>query len=160
MPKVLIAYHSHGGNTRRMAEALAAAVKAGGCEVSLKKVADTGHDDLRSADGLMLGSPCYFGVMAAEMKSFIDESIALFGKGELVGKPGGVFCSTGGIGGGGELTMISMLAGLLIHGMVVQGLRKGGHFGPLAIGAPDERVLEECGRYGAQFAELVKKLTG
>jgi NAD(P)H dehydrogenase (quinone) len=69
-----------------------------------------------------------------------------------------VFASTGGIGGGGELTMISMIAGLMIHGMVVQGSRKGGHFGPLAIGEPDERVLGELELYGAQFANLVKKL--
>ena len=42
--------------------------------------------------------------------------------------------------------------------MVVQGLRKGGHFGPLAIGEPDQRVMEECQRYGEQFASLVKRL--
>lgn len=160
MPSVLIVYHSHGGNTRKMAEALAGAVQAGGCSVSIKKAAETGAEDLRAADGVLLGSPCYFGVMAAEMKRFIDESIVLFGKGELSGKPGGVFCSTGGIGGGGELTLISLLAGLMIHGMVVQGLRKGGHFGPLAIGEPDERVLAECESYGAQFAALVNKLAG
>ncbi|MCF8031567.1 MAG: NAD(P)H-dependent oxidoreductase [Desulfarculaceae bacterium] len=159
MAKVLIVYFSHGGNTRKMAEALSESVKQGGCEVSLKKVAEATVDDLRGADGVLLGSPCYFGCMAAEIKSFIDESIALFGKGELVGKPAGVFASTGGIGGGGELTLMSMLQGLLIHGMVVQGSRKGGHFGPLAIGEPDERVLGELQTYGAQFASLVQRLT-
>ena len=158
MPKVLIVYFSHGGNTRQMAEALASNVQQAGCEVDLKKVAETTVDDLRSADGLLLGSPCYFGNMAAPIKEFIDESIKLFGKGELVGKPAGVFASTGGIGGCGELALMSLMAGLLIHGMVVQGLRKGGHLGPLAIGEPDGRVLEECQRYGEQFAALVKKL--
>lgn len=160
MAKVLIAYFSHGGNTRKMADALAESIKAGGCEVSLKKLSEATVDDLRGADGVLLGSPCYFGCMAAEMKKFIDESIALFGKGELVGKPAGVFASTGGIGGGGELTLLSMLQGLLIHGMVVQGSRKGGHFGPLAIGEPDERVLGECAAYGAQFAALCARLAG
>jgi len=43
---------------------------------------------------------------------------------------------------------------------VVQGQRKGGHFGPLAIGEPDQRVLGECQAYAARFAELVKKLAG
>ncbi|MBU4566702.1 MAG: NAD(P)H-dependent oxidoreductase [Desulfarculus sp.] len=158
MPNVLIVYFSHGGNTRKMAEALAASVKAGGCEVSLKKVENATNDDLRAADGVLLGAPCYFGSMANPMKKFIDESIALFGKGELEGKPAGAFASTGGIGGGGELTLLSMLQGLLIHGMVVRGLRKGGHFGPLAIGEPDQRVMDECAVYGAQFAALVNKL--
>lgn len=160
MPTVLIVYQSKGGNTRRMAEALAAAVEKAGCAVSLKKVADAEISDLASADGVLLGAPCYFGNMPAEIKDFIDRTIPLFGKGELVGKPGGVFASTGGIGGGGELALMSLLAGLLIHGMVVQGLRKGGHLGPLAIGDPDERALNECGLYGAQFAGLVKRLAG
>ena len=160
MPKVLIVYFSHGGNTRKMAEALAAGVEDAGCSVELKKVSEATVDDLRAADGVLLGSPCYFGGMSAEVKAFIDESIKLFGKGELVGKPAGVFASTGGIGGGGELTLLSMLHGLLIHGMVVQGSRKGGHFGPLAIGEPDERALAECAAYGAQFAGLVSRLAG
>ena len=158
MAKVLIVYFSHGGNTRKMAEALAQGLKAQGLAVGLKKVADATNDDLAAADGILLGAPCYFGSMAAPMKQFIDESIALFGKGALTGKPGGAFASTGGIGGGGEMTIVSMLSGLLIHGMVVQGLRKGGHFGPLAIGEPDQRVLDECQLYATQFADLVKRL--
>jgi len=160
MAKVLIAYFSHGGNTRKMAEALAATLEQAGCEVNLKKIPEATLDDLRAADGVLLGSPCYFGCMSAPVKTFIDESIALFGKGELVGKPAGVFASTGGIGGGGEMTLLSMIHGLLIHGMVVQGIKKGGHFGPLAIGEPDERVLGECAAYGEQFAALVKRLAG
>jgi NAD(P)H dehydrogenase (quinone) len=158
MAKALLVYFSHGGNTRKMAEALKKAVEAGGVTVDMKKVADCDPASMKDYDGVLLGSPCYFGVMAADMKSFIDRSIILFGKGELTGKPAGVFASTGGIGGGGELTMISMIAGLLIHGMVVQGSRKGGHFGPLAIGEPDDRVMAELELYGAQFAGLVKKL--
>ena len=159
MPKVLIVYFSHGGNTRKMAEALAQSIQDGDCEVSLQKVAQTSLEDLKEADGVLLGSPCYFGCMAAPMKAFIDESIKLFGKGGLEGKPGGAFVSTGGIGGCGELALLSLNTGLLIHGMVVQGLRFGGHLGPLAIGEPDARVLEECERYGTQFAALVQRLT-
>lgn len=160
MAKILVAYYSHGGNTRKMAQQIGAAASEAGCQADVLKVTDISVDRLAEYDGLILGSPCYFGVMAAEMKKFIDESIKLFGKGELTGKAGGVFCSTGGIGGGGELTMISLLAGLMIHGMVVQGSRKGGHFGPLAIGEPDERVLAECAQYGQLVANLVKRLVG
>lgn len=159
MAQVLIVYHSHGGNTRKMAEALAQTLQAAGCAVVLKKVAEASLDDLRAADGVLLGSPCYFGNIAAPLKQFIDESVMLFGKGELEGKPGGAFVSTGGIGGCGELALNMLVSAMLIHGMVVQGLRKGGHLGPLAIGAPDERVLEECQRYGQQFANLVQRLT-
>ncbi|MCA1989377.1 MAG: flavodoxin family protein [Desulfarculus sp.] len=158
MAQVLIVYHSHGGNTRQMAEALAQAVREAGCAVSLKKVTEASLDDLRAADGLLLGSPCYFGNVSAPIKQFIDESSPLFGKAELEGKPGGAFVSTGGIGGCGELALNMLVTAMLIHGMVVQGLRKGGHLGPLAIGAPDQRVLDECQRYGRQFAALVQRL--
>ncbi|MCB2226518.1 MAG: NAD(P)H-dependent oxidoreductase [Desulfarculaceae bacterium] len=158
LPQILIAYHSHGGNTRKMAEALAAAVEASGCEAVLEKVGDEALAKLPGADGLLLGSPCYFGTMAAPVKQFLDESIKYFGKGMLVGKAAGVFASTGGIGGGGETTLISMTLGLMIHGMVIQGIKTGGHFGPLAIGEPDERALADCKAYGEQFADLVKTL--
>jgi NAD(P)H dehydrogenase (quinone) len=42
--------------------------------------------------------------------------------------------------------------------MVVQGFQKGSHYGPVAVGAPDERAEDECVRYGRQTAELTKKL--
>ena len=158
MAKLLVAFYSHGGNTRKMAEAIGLAAEKAGIDVEVAKVTEFDLNRLPEFDGIVLGSPCYFGVMAAEIKKFIDESVKFFGKGELEGKAGGVFCSTGGIGGGGELTMISLLAGLMIHGMVVQGSRQGGHFGPLAIGEPDERVLAECKNYGALVAGLVKRL--
>lgn len=158
MKKILIVYFSHGGNTKKMAQALAQSVEGAGAEAVLKKVDHTSLEELAQADGLLLGSPCYFGNMAAPIKQLLDESIKLFGKGELQGKPAGVFASTGGIGGCGELALMSLMAGLLIHGMVVQGLRKGGHLGPLSIGEPDERVLGECQAYGAQFVDLVNRL--
>ncbi|MCF8031559.1 MAG: NAD(P)H-dependent oxidoreductase [Desulfarculaceae bacterium] len=158
LPQVLIAYHSHGGNTRKMAEALAQAVSDTGCEAILETVGESAMEKLPSVDGLLLGSPCYFGSMATPVKQFLDDSIKFFGKGMLVGKAAGVFCSTGNIGGGGETTLISMTLGLMIHGMVIQGIKSGGHFGPLAIGEPDERVLAECRDYGEQFSGLVKTL--
>jgi NAD(P)H dehydrogenase (quinone) len=158
MPTVLIVYFSRGGNTRKMAEALAKAVEVGGCQAHLQKVSDTSLEDLAAADGVLFGSPCYFGNISATMKQFLDDSIQLFGKGRLEGKAAGVFVSTGGIGGLGEVALLSLITGALIHGMVVQGVRNGGHFGPLAIGEPDERCLAECDRYGRQFAALVQRL--
>lgn len=51
--------------------------------------------------------------------------------GKLVGKVGGVFTSSGMIGGGNETTIMSILQGLLIHGMIVQGVQEGNHYGPV-----------------------------
>ena len=114
----------------------------GDVDVDLKKVQDTRIKDLRSSDGIVIGSPTYFGVMATEVKELMDKSIQCYGK--LTGKVGGAFTSSGMIGGGNETTIMSILQGLLIHGMIVQGVQKGNHYGPVSVGAPNEEVRDEC----------------
>jgi NAD(P)H dehydrogenase (quinone) len=156
MPKVLIVYYSRSSNTEKMARLVEEGVKKAKVDVETKKVDEVDVDELAAVDGVILGSPTYFGVMATEMKAFVDKSIKYFGK--LEGKVGGAFATSGGIGGGNETTIMSLLEALLIHGMVIQGTAKGGHYGPVAIGAPDERVEEECIALGERVAALVKKL--
>ena len=158
MPKVLIVYYSHGGNTRKMAEPLSEAIKAEGLEVELKKVANASPDDLIGVDGLLMGSPTYFMNVAGPMKIFIDETFTSWSKGILDGKPGGVFSSAGVAGGGGELALLGLMYCLLSHGMVTQGYREWGHLGPLAFGEPDQAALDWCEKYGRRFADLVKRL--
>ncbi|MGD8757540.1 MAG: flavodoxin domain-containing protein, partial [Deltaproteobacteria bacterium] len=85
MASVLISYFSKSGNTKEMAQCIKEGLDAlGGVDVSLKKVQETTIDDLRSSDGIVIGSPTYFGVMAAAVKELMDKSIQCYGK--LVGK--------------------------------------------------------------------------
>ena len=157
MAKVLISYFSKSGNTKQMAEYIKEGLDSlGDVDVDLKKVENTTNEDLRSSDGIIIGSPTYFGVMAKEVKHLMDKSIQCYGK--LVGKVGGAFTSSGMIGGGNETTIMSILQGLLIHGMIVQGVQEGNHYGPVSVGAPNEDVQKECVQYGKMIAELVKKL--
>ena len=65
-------------------------------ERPVKPVPDAGApyatlDDLRRADGLLLGSPTRFGNMAAPLKYFLDGTSSLWLDGTLSGKPAGVF---------------------------------------------------------------------
>ena len=94
--------------------------------------------------------------MATEVKELMDKSIQCYGK--LTGKVGGAFTSSGMIGGGNETTIMSILQGLLIHGMIVQGVQKGNHYGPVSVGAPNEEVRDECVEYGKMIGTLVKRL--
>ncbi len=159
MTRILISYFTKSGNTEKMARAIAEGAKSvDGVEVELKTIADTSIEDLQQADGIILGSPTYFGQMAAEVKDLIDRSIKVFGR--LNGKVGGAFTSSGGPAGGNETTIMGILSGLLVHGMVVQGLQAGSHYGPVAVHAPDDAGLRECQRYGEQTATLTKKLAG
>jgi NAD(P)H dehydrogenase (quinone) len=157
MPKVLITYYSRSGNTEKMAEAVANGAKAvSGVEVDLRPVAEVTPDDLLAADGIIMGSPVYYGTMAAELKSLIDESVKHHGK--LMGKVGGAFASSGGPGGGNETTVLDIVKAMLVHGMVVQGDAEGDHYGAIAVGAPDERPRKECEKLGRRVAGLMVRM--
>lgn len=156
MAKALIVYFSKSGHTQKMAEAIAEGVSAAGVSVTVADVAKARVDDLPAADAIIIGSPTYYGTMAAEMKAFVDASVKFHGK--LAGKVGGAFSSSGMLGGGNETTVMSLLGALLIHGMVVVGNAKIAHYGPVAVGAPDQHALDECKAYGRRIAELALQL--
>jgi NAD(P)H dehydrogenase (quinone) len=154
MPRVLVVYYSKSGNTRKMAEYVAQGVgKVEDVDVELKAIRETQVEELLDVDGVVLGSPTYYGSMASSIKKFIDESIKFHGR--LEGKVGGAFSSSGSIGGGNETTIMDILKSLLIHGMIVQGSSKGDHYGPVSIGEPGDRSKEMCINYGERIARLV-----
>jgi len=157
MAKVLITYYSRSGNTEKMAQAVAAGAKqVSEVEVDLRPVGEVTPEDLLAADGIIMGSPTYYGTMAAEVKSLIDESVKYHGK--FTGKVGGAFASSGGPGGGNETTVLDIVKALLIHGMIVQGDAQGDHYGAIAVGAPDDRSRRECEKLGRRVVELVARL--
>jgi NAD(P)H dehydrogenase (quinone) len=158
MPTVLVIYYSRTGNTEKMARFVAEGVKAGGVGVEVKNVGGVSASDLTDYDGIIIGSPTYYGTMAWEVKKLLDESVAHHGG--LDGKVGAAFSSSANIGGGNETTVLAILQAMLIHGMVIQGDPEGGHYGRVSIDAPDRRVEVECKRMGKRVAALVKKLAG
>jgi len=156
MAKVLVVYYSRTGNTEKMAKLVAAGARSTGVEVVLKPLAEVKAADLLNYDGLIFGSPTYYGSMASEMKRLLDESVEYHG--QLAGKVGGAFSSSANIGGGNETTILDILKAFLIHGMIVQGTAHGDHYGPVAINAPDKRSSPQCEALGQRVSELVKKL--
>ncbi|MHC4716210.1 MAG: flavodoxin family protein [Planctomycetota bacterium] len=159
MAKILVAYYSRTDHTRHMAEEVVAGLQeAGGVEVQCLPVEEVEVKSLLDYDGIILGSPTYYGSMAAEVKKLLDESVALHGK--LEGRVGGAFSSSANIGGGNETTVMDMLKALLIHGMVVQGTASGDHYGPVAIGDVDDRSRKECRKLGRNVAALTAQLRG
>jgi NAD(P)H dehydrogenase (quinone) len=157
MARVLVTYHSRSGNTEAMAKLVAEGAREAGAQVSLKKAQDVRPEELARYEGIIVGSPTYYGAMAAELKSLIDESVAHHG--ELEGKAGGAFTSSANVGGGNETTILGILQAMLIHGMVIQGDPDGDHYGPVAIGAPDERSKPLCKALGKRVAALAQKLS-
>ena len=159
MAKIMIVYYSRTGNTKQMAQHVEAGVKeVKAAAVSCLPVDRVKAADLLEYDGIIMGSPVYYGTMAAELKKLIDDSVAHHGK--LAGKVGGAFASSANVGGGNETTVMDIVKALLIHGMVVPGSAAGDHYGPVAIGKPDDRAQTECRKLGRTVAELALKLFG
>ena len=157
MAKILVAYYSRGGNTKKMAELVAEGVKSQNLEISLKEISGVKADELTGYAGIIIGSPTYYGSMSYEVKKLLDESVKFHGR--LEGKVGGAFSSAANIGGGNETTILDILNAFLIHGMIVQGSYKGDHYGPVSIGSPDNRVEKQCKALGERVAKLVKLVT-
>jgi len=158
MAKVLIIYYSRSGHTAKMADIVAEGVRESGAEPMVKDVGKAKVDELLEVDGVIIGSPTYYGTMAAEIKKFIDDSVKHHGK--LVGKVGGAFASSGGLAGGNETTVLDVVKALLIHGMIIPGNVEGDHYGAVAVGAPDKRSAEQCRILGKIVGSLCIRLAG
>jgi NAD(P)H dehydrogenase (quinone) len=158
MAKILICYYSRSGNTKKMAYLIQKGVMDADVEVDTKDVKDVKVDDLKDYDGIIIGSPTYYGGPSSQVKDLLDRSIKYHGK--LQDKVGGAFSSSANVGGGNETTVLSILQSLLIHGMVVCGDSSGDHYGPVSIEKPDARAEKNCIRYGKRVAKLTKKLHG
>ncbi len=203
--KVLIVYYSLYGHTLRLARAVEEGAKSvGGAEVVLRRVEEfevvvqkTAADpyisklreeqkqipvctleDLRAADAVIFGSPTRYGNMTAQMKQLIDSTAGLWLKGELEGKPAGVFTSTASTHGGQETTLLTMMVPLLHLGMIIVGVpysvegmihteaRGGSPYGASTIAggrgelqpSPGDLVIAKA--LGKRVAEVGMKLRG
>lgn len=196
MKKVLVLYYSRHGATLELAKRVARGVEqVEGVEASLRTVPEvstvceavestvpeTGApyvtmDEFSSADGLVLGSPTRFGVMASPLKYFLEQTSAQWLSGSLTGKPAGAFTSTSSMHGGQEATLLSMLVPLLHHGMLVSGVpytiselmtttTGGTPYGASHVaGADNDQAISAdehavCIALGKRIAELTLKLS-
>jgi NAD(P)H dehydrogenase (quinone) len=162
MIKVAIIYHSETGNTRKMAELI-----HHGCQrVEGVAAQAMGLDALDAAfvdeaQAVLFGCPTYEGTCSWQMKKVLDEMEV-----DLAGKLGGVFCSQNWPGGGGaDLAEITLIAGMLVRGMLIYsgGIAKGTpylHFGAVSTRAPEGLYAERCLKLGENIASKAKELWG
>src|SRR5436305_976130 len=143
MAKILVLYHSFYGHIEAMAYAVAeGARQVPGASVVVKRVPETMAADafakaggksqqaapvadpaeLGNYDAIIFGTGTRFGNMTGQMRTFLDQTGALWLSGALVGKVGSVFASTATQHGGQESTILTFHVTLLHQGMIIVGL--------------------------------------
>ena len=132
-------------------------------------------DDFREAGAIAFGTPTRFGNVSAQLKNQIDQLTSLWLKGELEGKPAGVFVSTSSLHGGQETTILTLMAPLLHLGMILVGVPYsiqelfttqggGSPYGPAHMAGDDnKRQIDEqeaaiCRALGRRLAAVGLKL--
>lgn len=199
MTKVLVLYYSSYGHIESMANAIADGARSvDGTEVTVKRVPELVPEDaarnagikldqaapiaepseLADYDAVIFGTPTRFGMMAAQMRNFLDQTGALWMQGKLVGKVGSVFASSATQHGGQESTILSFHTTLLHQGMVIVGLpysfqgqmgleevKGGSPYGATTLAdgdgsrQPSEVELEGARFQGAHVARTAAKLS-
>ncbi len=203
--KILVVYYSLYGHVLQMAQAVAAGARSiPGAEVVLRRVEDlpfnqknlqeSQHaqttlelqkdipictlEDLKTADGILFGTPTRFGNMTSQMKALFDQLVELWLQGTLEGKPAGIFTSTATTHGGQETTGFTMMAPLLHLGMIIVGVpystpgmlhtdgRGGTPYAASTVAGgrneltPAPEDLEIAKALGARVAHIADKLRG
>lgn len=142
MTRILVLYYSSYGHVRALAEAEAEGARSvAGTYVELRRVPETVPEDIRQKagfaddgtpvaspadlehyDAIIFGTPTLFGMMAGQMKSFLDQAGSLWARNALVGKVAAVFASTGSQHGGHEATLLTTQVPLQHFGMLIVGM--------------------------------------
>ena len=171
-PRIAVIYYSATGNVFLLARAIAEGAADEGAEVRLRKVRELATDDtiaanprwvahreatadmpeatlddLEWADGLAFGSPTRFGLPAAPLKLFLDQSGWLWMQKKLVDKVGTAFTSSSTSHGGLEATILAINTVLYHWGAIV-----------LPLGYTDETVDETGNPYGASWVSRKKSV--
>jgi NAD(P)H dehydrogenase (quinone) len=196
MTEILIVYYSRHGSVAHMAKLVGRGVESvAGCTARIRTVADVStvaeatadsipvsgppfasNEDIEQCQGLILGSPAYFGTMAAPLKYFLDQTTPLWLAGAMVDKPAAAFTSSSTFHGGQEVALLSMLTPLLHHGAVLAGLpytlpelnttttggapygatHVTGHDGKLPFSSDEESLCRALGKRVARLAQALR----
>lgn len=199
MAKVLVLYYSSWGHMEAMAKAAAEGARQAGADVTIKRVPELVPEEVAKAahykldqeapiadplelenyDAIIFGVSTRYGMMASQIKNFLDQTGPLWAKGALVNKVASVMASTATQHGGQEIALLTTQAALQHHGMIIvplsyayQGqmgvdmIRGGAPYGMTTLSGgdgsrmPSEQELEGATFQGKRVAEITAKLHG
>ncbi|MDH7497923.1 MAG: flavodoxin family protein [Syntrophomonadaceae bacterium] len=120
------------------------------------------HALMARADGLLLGSPVYFGTVSAQLKAFWDKTRHLRTARALLNVPGGALAVGASRFGGQETTLRALQDMMLVQGMLVVGDGERehdcGHLGAAAQrpATADEEGLQRAALLGRRLVEVAR----
>lgn len=199
MTKLLVLYYSSYGHMEAMAKAAAEGAEAAGADVTIKRVPELVPEEVRRTsnykmdqigeiatpaeladyDAFIFGVSTRYGMMAAQMKNFFDQTGSLWAQGKLIDKVASVMVSTATQHGGQELALVSTQNVLQHHGMIIVPLsyayqdqmgvdkvRGGAPYGMTTMAdgdgsrPPSEQELDGARFQGRRTAEIAARLKG
>jgi NAD(P)H dehydrogenase (quinone) len=142
--KIAVVFYSTYGTNHQMAQIAADAARDAGAEVRLLRAAETAPmevvegqdawknqlekmddiptvtpDDMEWADGYFFSSPTRYGVVASQMRAFIDTLGPLWNKGGLANKTFTATTSAQNVHGGQETTLLSLYVTAMHWGSII-----------------------------------------
>ncbi len=117
---------------------------------------------ISQADGLLVGSPVYFGSVSGQLKAFWDKSRSLRAEKKLLNVAGGALSVGSSRFGGQEVVLRTIHDIFLVHGMIVVGdghyEDDCGHFGAAAQkpSQADEDAIKRCRILGKRVYEVAR----
>ena len=196
MTEILVLYFSRHGSVASLAKAISHGVESiEGCSARVRTVpavsaiTEATEDsipqsgppyasasDLEECGGIIIGSPAYFGSMAAPLKYFLDQTTPQWLSGALVNKPAAAFTSSSSFHGGQETALFSMLVPLIHHGAILVGipyteenlnttLTGGTPYGASHVSGQDSKMpftddeKKLCHAMGKRVATIARKLS-
>lgn len=163
--KILIVYDSITSNVEAMANAVQEGVTAAGGKATIKRPEEVDPATIQQYDAYAFGSPTHCGTMSTKMNDFFNNKLhKLWGR--LDHKVAVAFTSSGGLGGGNEVTLFHLLSVILNFGMITFGIPDYVsrdvtlHYGAVAIKTPNVDSLNACKLLGEKLVEhtaIIKK---
>ncbi len=161
--KITVIYHSVSGNTKKQAELVEqGAQSVPEIEVKTMSIENPDNEWIEDSNAVIFGSPTYEGSCSWQMKKFLDTP-----KVNFEGKLAGFFASQNWPGGGGaDFAEMTMIAALLVHGMIVYsgGISVGTpylHFGAVSEKSPEQELYRQrCIKLGENIANKAIELFG
>ncbi len=122
MTKIAILYYSRYAHIEEVTKAIANGIKLETIEPILMHCSEASSDVLNEVDGIIFGTPTYFGSISSELKAFFDTTSSIWIQQKWRNKIAAGFTHSSGLSGDKLNTLQQLMIFAMQHGMIWVGL--------------------------------------